>query len=71
MSVIYRDKITPTRILVPIDKQKPGRGALSDKNNWSIECVEVNDFRGIGWLSARKTFMPVVVLERYYKKEEL
>lgn len=72
MTVIYRDKMTHARILIPVDKQRHiGSGGLRDLEGWYIECVEISDFLGRGYMNARKFFMSTVILERYYKKEEL
>lgn len=62
MTIIYRDKTTNDRIIIPT------HGEFD--NRWSVECVEVIvnvDKR----LVYRKAFMPVSILERHYRKEEL
>lgn len=62
-SVIYRDRSTNQRILVPVDDVRDG-----DVEAWDITCIEI--WNG-DYMRARELHVPGIILERHYKKEEL
>ena len=60
-SVVYRDKSTNQRILIPVDD-------VEDVESWDITCIEV--WNG-DYMRCTEVHIPGVILNRYYKREEL
>ncbi len=64
---VYRDKVTPTRILIPAN----GIETKDPAGSWAAQCIEVSISAGGERLICRSTFIPYQTLENQYKKEEL
>ena len=66
MTHVYRDKMTPQRVLVPLNGIE-----FKEEGQWSIQTIEVSVAASDGRIIARKTFIPFDTLESHYRKEEL
>lgn len=67
MNVVYRDKVTPTRVLIPIN----GVETKENTGEWATQCIEIIVAGSDGRLICRKMFIPYTTLENQYRKEEL
>lgn len=65
-SVIYRDKITPTRVIIPTQQI-----VTKDNEGWATQCIEVSVAATDGRLICRKTFIHINTLADHYRREEL
>ena len=64
MTHVYRDKVTPTRIIIPTD-------ILRKTDEWAAKCIEVSVAGSDGRLICRSTYIPIDTLDRHYRKEKL
>jgi hypothetical protein len=69
-TVVYRDKATNDRILIPLN---PALDEMYNEESHVVQCIEVWNFpeRDGPHMNCRQNFMTITQLERFYKREEL